>query len=57
MDEIIFLVKDCAEGGLTAKALGHSIFTEADSLDELRDAIKDAINCHFDDEKQRIIWH
>jgi hypothetical protein len=55
MDEIIFLVEDCAEGGLTAKALGHSIFTEADSLNESRDAIKDAVNHHFDDEKQRII--
>lgn len=55
MEEIIFIVEDCAEGGLRARALGHSIFTEADTLNELRDAVKDAVKCHFDDEKQRII--
>ncbi len=55
MEEIIFIVEDCEEGGLRASALGHSIFTEADTLNELRDAVKDAVKCHFDDEKQRII--
>ena len=55
MEEIIFIVEDCEEGGLTARALGHSILTGADSLNELRDAVKDAVKCHFDEEKQRII--
>ena len=40
---------------MTAKALGVSIFTEAENLDELRDAVKDAVKCHFDDNIQRII--
>ena len=42
MNEIIFLVEDAPEGGFTAKALGPSIFTEADSLDELHDNVRGA---------------
>jgi len=48
MTELIFLVEEDAEGGYTARALGHSIFTEGDSLDALRDHVKDAVRCHFD---------
>ena len=47
--EIIFVVEDSPEGGYEARALGHSIFTEADSLEELRAMVRDAVNCHFDD--------
>lgn len=50
--EIIFMVDESAEGGVEAQALGFSIYTEADTLDELREAIRDAVNCHFE-EKQR----
>ena len=49
MSEIVFLVEDAAEGGFTARALGHSIFTEADSYESLRDQVRDAVQCHFDD--------
>ncbi len=49
MSEIVFLVEDAAEGGLIARALGHSIFTEADSYDELRELVRDAVQCHFDE--------
>lgn len=48
MNEIIFIVEDAPEGGYTARALGESIFTEADNLDELRFNIRDAIQCHFE---------
>ena len=48
MNEIIFLVEEAPEGGYTARALGHSIFTEADSLAELRVNLQDAVKCHFD---------
>jgi len=48
-NEIIFLVEESPEGGYEAKALGHSIFTEADTLDELREMMKDAVLCHFDE--------
>jgi len=34
--EIIFLVEEAPEGGYTARALGHNIFTEADSFAELK---------------------
>ncbi len=55
MNELIFIVEETNEGGFIAKALNESIFTEADSYEQLREAIKDAVKCHFDDEKQRII--
>ncbi len=49
MSEIIFIVENSDEGGYTAKALGHSIHTEGETLDELKENVKDAIKCHFDD--------
>ncbi len=48
MSEIVFLVEDAAEGGLVARALDHSIYTDADSYDELRQQVRDAVHCHFD---------
>ena len=47
--EIIFAVEESPEGGYTAKALGHSIFTEADTLAELKEMLRDAVCCHFDE--------
>ncbi len=49
--EIIFMVEEDPEGGYNARALGHSIFTEGENLDELKANIKDALRCHFDSEK------
>lgn len=48
MNEIIFLIEQADEGGYTARALEYSVFTEADTLDELKEMIKDAIKCHFE---------
>ncbi|MCC7015942.1 MAG: hypothetical protein IT564_01910, partial [Rhodospirillales bacterium] len=48
MSEIIFQVEEAPEGGFTARALGASIFAEADTLDALREAVRDAVACHFD---------
>jgi hypothetical protein len=45
--EIIFSIEESLEGGFQARALGFSIFTEADSLDELKTMIRDAVSCHF----------
>jgi hypothetical protein len=50
--EIIFLVEKAAEGGYTARALGHSVFTEADTWEELRVAVQDAIRTHFDEDNK-----
>ena len=49
MNEIIFLVEDAPEGGLSARALGYSIFTAADSELELQAMVKDTVAGHFDD--------
>jgi predicted RNase H-like HicB family nuclease len=53
MKEIIFLVEDDQDGGYIAKAMGESIFTQADSIQELRELIKDAVHCHYPDEHNR----
>jgi len=50
--EIIFIVEEAPEGGYMAKALGQSIFTEADTLAELRENVREAVLTHYDDEKQ-----
>jgi len=49
LKEIIFLVEEAPEGGFTVQALGHSIFTEADTWVELKEAVQDAVQCHFGD--------
>ena len=46
--EIIFAVEVSPEGGYEAHALGHAIFTQGDSMDELREMVRDAARCHFD---------
>lgn len=48
MNEILFLVEDAPEGGFTARALGASIFIEADDLETLHQQVRDAVHCHFD---------
>jgi len=50
--EVLFLVEDAPEGGYIARALGHSIFTEADSWGDLKEAVRDAVLCHFDEGEQ-----
>ncbi len=51
MKEIIFIVEEDPEGGYTAQALGYSIFTEGEKLEELKKNIKDALKCHFETEE------
>ena len=48
MSEIVFLVEEAPEGGFTARALGEAIFTQAESFEALREAVRDAVRCHFD---------
>ncbi|MDP2762403.1 MAG: hypothetical protein Q8O64_18715 [Sideroxyarcus sp.] len=49
MNEIMFVVEEAPEGGLTARALGESIFTEADDIESLHRQVRDAVQCHFDE--------
>ena len=56
MREIIFEVTDAPEGGYDARALGHSVFTQGDDWDDLKDMVRDAVLCHFYDwETPRVI--
>jgi hypothetical protein len=49
MTEILFIVEEADEGGYTARAVGASIVTEADSMEEFRETVRDAVRCHFDE--------
>jgi hypothetical protein len=51
MNEIIFVVEEAPEGGYSAKAVGESIFTQADDLALLQERVRDAVRCHFDEDK------
>lgn len=56
MSEIIFVVEEVPEGGYAARALGESIFTDGENLDEVRRNVREAVDCHFDDgQKPQII--
>jgi hypothetical protein len=46
--EIIFSVQESPEGGYEARALGYPIYTQADTLDELKTKMQDAVRCHFE---------
>jgi hypothetical protein len=52
MSELIFLVEEAPEGGYTARALGESIFTEADTIADLHRQVRDAVECHFEEERR-----
>jgi predicted RNase H-like HicB family nuclease len=50
MSEIIFEVcEDTVDGGYVATALGHAIATQGETVEELREMVRDAVNCHFGD--------
>lgn len=49
MNELIFMVEEAPEGGYTARALGASIYTDADTIEELHEQIRDAVHCHYDE--------
>jgi hypothetical protein len=57
LKEIIFLVEEAPEGGYVARALGHAIFTEADTWEELKKAVQDAVRCHFEEDKRPALVH
>ena len=47
--EISFIVEEAPEEGYEARALGYSSFTQAESLDEVRGMVQDAVRCHFEE--------
>lgn len=50
--EIIFAVEESPEGGYEARALGHAVFTQADTLEQLRAKLQDAVRAHFDESER-----
>ena len=48
--EVIFAVEESPEGGFEARALGYSIFTQGETMEELRQMVRDAVRCHFQDD-------
>ncbi len=55
MEEVIFLVEESDEGGYIAKGMGVSIITEAESIEELKVSIKEAIRCHYDNDSPKLV--
>lgn len=54
--EIIFTVEESDEGGYEAQALGYSIYTQAETFDDLKENVRDAVKCHFEeDEMPKVI--
>ena len=48
-NEIIFLIEESIEGGYEARAMGHSIFTEGETYEEVKENIREAVKCHFEE--------
>jgi hypothetical protein len=49
------MVEESPEGGYIARGLGVSIYTQGDTMEALRSAVVDAVRCHYEDGKKRII--
>ena len=47
--EIVFLVEESLDGGYEARAAGYTIFTQGETIEEVKKNILDAVRCHFDD--------
>lgn len=47
--EIIFEIEEDPEGGFVAHGIGVSIHAQADDLEGLKQAVRDAVVCHFED--------
>ena len=53
MNELIFLVEEDPEGGYTAQAVGENIFTQGETMTELKEMVRDAVDCHYDNPADR----
>ncbi|HMF34806.1 MAG TPA: 2-oxoisovalerate dehydrogenase [Candidatus Lokiarchaeia archaeon] len=51
MNELIFSVEESVDGGYEARALGVSIYTEVENLEDLKKEIRDAVQCYFETEE------
>ena len=54
MSEVIFEVnEDEIDGGYSASALGYGIHTQAETIEELRRNVREAVQCYFDETMNR----
>jgi hypothetical protein len=53
LTEIVFIIEEDPDGGYSARALGQSIYTEADTYAALKDLVRDAVRCHFPNVAER----
>ncbi|MEZ6234198.1 MAG: hypothetical protein R3B68_08410 [Phycisphaerales bacterium] len=49
MTEILFLVEEDPDGGFNARSVGAAIFTQGDDIEALKESVRDAVRCHFDE--------
>jgi hypothetical protein len=47
MSQIVFEVTESLDGGFEAAALGHRIFTQGETWEDLKEMVQDAVRCHF----------
>lgn len=47
--ELLFVVEEDLEGGYVAQAVGEDIVTQGETIEEIRTAVRDAVECHFGD--------
>ena len=57
MKEIIFEITQEADGGFVAECLTESIFTQADTWEELRKQVRDAVEGYFFDQQKPKVIH
>ena len=55
LNEVIFSVTESLDGGYEAKAIGHSIYTQCDNYSELQETLRDAVRCHFNEDKMPLL--
>jgi hypothetical protein len=55
--EIIYIIEESLDGGYEAGAVGYSIFTEAETVPELKKNIIEAVRCHFDEKDMPSLIH
>jgi|GEM_PF-678192 len=51
INEIIFTITESLDGGYEASAVGHSIYTQSENYNDLPAILRDAVKCHFDEDK------
>ncbi len=50
MNELVFEITQESDGGFCAECLTHDIFTQADTWNELRDNVREAVAAYFFDQ-------